>query len=73
MSAGTMLLGAPPPGGGVKALRSLALPVAAISVLFVMVVPVPAFVMDMLLACSMAASTIHWPTLCRQTRCWLVR
>jgi flagellar biosynthesis protein FlhA len=53
-----MLLGAPPPGGGVKALRSLALPVAAISVLFVMVVPVPAFVMDMLLACSMAASIL---------------
>lgn len=39
-------------------LRSLALPVAAISVIFVMLVPVPAFVMDMLLACSMAASIL---------------
>jgi flagellar biosynthesis protein FlhA len=39
-------------------LRNLVLPVAAISVLFVMVVPVPAFVMDMLLACSMAASIL---------------
>jgi flagellar biosynthesis protein FlhA len=36
----------------------MALPVVAISVLFVMVVPVPAFVMDMLLACSMAASIL---------------
>jgi flagellar biosynthesis protein FlhA len=39
-------------------MRSLALPVAAISVIFVMLVPVPAFVMDMLLACSMAASIL---------------
>ncbi|HTV14969.1 MAG TPA: flagellar biosynthesis protein FlhA [Acidobacteriaceae bacterium] len=39
-------------------LRSLTLPVAAISVIFVMLVPVPAFVMDMLLACSMAASIL---------------
>jgi flagellar biosynthesis protein FlhA len=53
-----MTLGAAAPGGGMKALRSLVLPVAAISVLFVMVVPVPAFVMDMLLACSMAASIL---------------
>jgi flagellar biosynthesis protein FlhA len=58
MSAGTMTLGAAAPGGAMKALRNLALPVAAISVLFVMVVPVPAFVMDMLLACSMAASIL---------------
>ncbi len=41
-----------------KMLRNLALPVVAISILFVMVVPVPAFVMDMLLACSMAASIL---------------
>ena len=41
-----------------KSLRTLALPVAAISVIFVMLVPVPAFVMDMLLACSMAASIL---------------
>ncbi len=58
MSAGTMTLGAAAPGGGAKALRNLVLPVAAISVLFVMVVPVPAFAMDMLLACSMAASIL---------------
>lgn len=43
---------------GWKMLRSLTLPVAAISVIFVMLVPVPAFVMDMLLACSMAASIL---------------
>ena len=58
MSAGAMTLGtAGQRGSGAgKMLRNTALPVAAISVLFVMVVPVPAFVMDMLLACSMAAS-----------------
>ena len=39
-------------------LRTLALPVAAISVLFVMIVPVPAFVLDLLLACSIAASIL---------------
>ena len=39
-------------------LRTMALPAAAISVLFVMIVPVPAFLMDMLLACSMAASIL---------------
>ena len=60
MSAGAMTLGtAGQRGGGAgKMLRNTALPVAAISVLFVMVVPVPAFVMDMLLACSMAASIL---------------
>ena len=58
MSAGAMTLGTAAPGGGMRALRNLVLPVAAISVLFVMVVPVPAFVMDMLLACSMAASIL---------------
>ena len=60
MSAGAMTLGTPDSGagGGGKTLRNMALPVAAISVLFVMVVPVPAFVMDMLLACSMAASIL---------------
>ena len=69
MSAATMAAGrgamasrsgglGPASRGGSKMLRSLALPVASISVLFVMVVPVPAFVMDMLLACSMAASIL---------------
>ncbi len=55
MSTGALALGgagqpAQKPGGAAKALRNLALPVAAISVIFVMLVPVPAFVMDMLLA-----------------------
>jgi flagellar biosynthesis protein FlhA len=58
MSAAAITPGASAAGGGIKALRNLVLPVAAISVLFVMVVPVPAFVMDMLLACSMAASIL---------------
>jgi len=58
MSAGTVAMGAVVEGGRGKTLRNLALPVAAISVLFVMVIPVPAFVMDMLLACSMAASIL---------------
>ncbi|MFZ0274841.1 MAG: flagellar biosynthesis protein FlhA [Acidobacteriaceae bacterium] len=53
-----MTLGSAGPGSSVKALRNLVLPVAAISVLFVMIIPVPAFVMDMLLACSMAASIL---------------
>jgi len=58
MSAETMALGRALPGGRGRTLKSLALPVAAISILFVMIVPVPAFVMDMLLACSMAASIL---------------
>ena len=59
MSAGAIALGgARVPGNWTKGLRTMVLPVAAISVLFVMVVPVPAFVMDMLLACSMAASIL---------------
>ncbi len=62
MSAGTMALSAGAPGGRTKALRNLVLPVAAISVLFVMVVPVPAIVMDLLLACSMAASILVFLT-----------
>jgi len=60
MSAGAVTPGAAGvrPGSAGKSLRTMALPVAAISVLFVMIVPVPAFVMDMLLACSMAASIL---------------
>jgi flagellar biosynthesis protein FlhA len=38
--------------------KDLALPVGAISVIFVMLVPVPAFVMDMLLACSIGVSVL---------------
>jgi flagellar biosynthesis protein FlhA len=61
VSAAAMTVGRGPGAagrGGWKNLRSLTLPVAAISVIFVMLVPVPAFVMDMLLACSMAASIL---------------
>src|SRR6185312_13828534 len=38
--------------------KDLALPIGAISVIFVMLVPVPAFLMDALLACSMAAAVL---------------
>jgi flagellar biosynthesis protein FlhA len=38
--------------------RELWLPVAAISILFVMLVPVPAVVLDLLLACSFSASVL---------------
>lgn len=58
MSAGSIPAGMAAPGGRTGTLRTVALPVASISVLFVMIVPVPAFVMDMLLACSMAASIL---------------
>ena len=50
--------GSQPGRGAAHLLRTMALPVAAISILFVMVVPVPAFVMDMLLACSIAAAVL---------------
>jgi flagellar biosynthesis protein FlhA len=58
MSAGAMAAGMGASGGGARSWRALVLPVAAISVLFVMIVPVPAFAMDMLLAGSMAASIL---------------
>jgi flagellar biosynthesis protein FlhA len=58
MSAAAIPVGRGGASQGWKVMRSLALPVAAISVIFVMLVPVPAFVMDMLLACSMAASIL---------------
>jgi flagellar biosynthesis protein FlhA len=61
MSAGTMAMGpsgAAPGRGAVRMLRTMTLPVAAISILFVMVVPVPAFVMDLLLTCSIAAAVL---------------
>jgi flagellar biosynthesis protein FlhA len=38
--------------------KDLALPIGAISVIFVMLVPVPAFAMDLLLACSMGVSVL---------------
>ena len=42
----------------VRILKDLSLPIAAISVIFVMLVPVPAFLMDALLACSIALSVL---------------
>jgi len=52
----------PGPSGGRKDLVAMAkdlfLPIGAISVIFVMLVPVPAFVMDLLLACSMGVSVL---------------
>jgi flagellar biosynthesis protein FlhA len=50
--------GAPGRGNLLHRLKEMALPVGAISVIFVMLVPVPAFMMDLLLACSMAASVL---------------
>ena len=47
--------------GGRNVLRmakDLSLPIGAISVIFVMLIPVPAFVMDLLLACSMGISVL---------------
>lgn len=48
------------PGRGhlIRRFKELSLPIGAISVIFVMLVPVPAFLMDLLLACSMAASIL---------------
>ena len=49
------------PGRGnnlIRSLKEILLPIGAISVIFVMLVPVPAFLMDLLLACSMAASIL---------------
>src|SRR5579862_5315023 len=38
--------------------KDLSLPVGAISVIFVMLIPVPAFVLDLLLACSFSAAVL---------------
>jgi flagellar biosynthesis protein FlhA len=38
--------------------KDLSLPVGAISVIFVMLIPVPSFVLDLLLACSFSASVL---------------
>src|SRR6266568_3783932 len=54
------------PQGGLgkilKMIRVFALPVGAISVVFVMLVPLPAIVLDMLLAISIAASVMVFLT-----------
>lgn len=44
--------------GILRRFKELVLPVGSISVIFVMLVPVPAVLMDLLLACSMAASVL---------------
>uniref|UniRef100_A0A7V4XTC6 Flagellar biosynthesis protein FlhA n=1 Tax=Acidobacterium capsulatum TaxID=33075 RepID=A0A7V4XTC6_9BACT len=46
------------PAGWKKTAKSLALPVGAISVIFVMLVPVPAVMLDLLLGLSMAMSVV---------------
>lgn len=52
-------LGAPGLAGKfLKLIKTLSLPVGAISVIFVMLIPVPAFVLDLLLACSFSASVL---------------
>jgi flagellar biosynthesis protein FlhA len=45
-------------GKAAKMAKDLALPIGAISVIFVMLIPIPAALMDLLLACSMAASVV---------------
>src|SRR5262244_2157071 len=42
--------------------KSITLPVSAISVIFVMLIPVPSFVLDLLLACSFSASVLVFLT-----------
>jgi len=41
-----------------QSVKELFLPIGAVSVIFVMLIPVPAFVMDILLACSMGVSVL---------------
>ena len=58
MSTTALPAGAAPAHSIVARLRDAALPLAAISVVFVMLVPIPAAGLDLLLALSMAASVI---------------
>lgn len=51
-----------PTGFDVGKLRPLALPVVAISMVFVMMIPVPGFVLDLLLAASITASVLVFLT-----------
>src|ERR1700744_3737538 len=48
--------------GRLSKLRVLLLPVTAISMVFVMLIPVPSFVLDLLLAASITASVIVFLT-----------
>jgi len=58
MSTTGVAIGPPPVQTFMQRLREYALPLAAISVIFVMLVPLPAAALDFLLALSMAASII---------------
>jgi flagellar biosynthesis protein FlhA len=58
MSTTTLTVGPMPAVSFLERLREYALPLAAISVIFVMIVPLPAAGLDFLLALSMAASII---------------
>jgi len=58
MSTSALAPGAPPVQSIWHRLREYVLPLAAISVIFVMLVPLPAWALDFLLAMSMAASVI---------------
>ncbi|HEY1901613.1 MAG TPA: flagellar biosynthesis protein FlhA [Terracidiphilus sp.] len=58
MSTAAVTLGTPPAETIWQRLREYLLPLAAISVIFVMLVPLPAAALDFLLAISMAASII---------------
>jgi flagellar biosynthesis protein FlhA len=58
MSTTALVQGAPPAVSILERVREYALPLAAISVIFVMLVPLPAAGLDLLLALSMAASII---------------
>jgi len=58
MSSGAATAGNVSARGILQQLRDYLLPIAAISVIFVMLIPLPAGVLDLLLATSMAASVI---------------
>jgi flagellar biosynthesis protein FlhA len=58
MSTNALVPGRPPAFAILERFREYALPLGAISVIFVMIVPLPAAALDLLLALSMAASII---------------
>jgi len=58
MSTAVMAASKVPPAGILHRLRDYVLPLGAISVIFVMLIPLPAAALDLLLALSMAASII---------------
>jgi len=62
MSTAVLVAGAPPAQSIWQRVREYVLPLAAISVVFVMLVPLPAAALDFLLALSMAASIIVFLT-----------